>query len=337
MFDPKSVCPVLKPFLMQSVSCKIQRTIGASAFVFIALCGVCRAQQQPPAQQTQAPAAQSPKPDDQRPPDEENPEEQRKDLPPIAPAMPGQFVLNPAAGGCVQPAPPVTWRDYQGPFAKTMAIFAQRLERRSVGPPSLHHYKPGTLLCTLEVKDKFWLFVRDSTDPVAFLNAGYNAVIGQWQDSQPSFGTGPRGFGDRFGTALAGQASAGFFKDFVYPTMFREDPRFYRLGTGSVHRRIFHAMDHVILAHTEYGYRMFNFSEWLGDLSVIVLSNTYLPDNKRGVEPVAISMASTLGNNMGYDVLREFWPEIAKKFHLPFREQNDPAVITPTAVPPAEN
>jgi len=229
----------------------------------------------------------------------------------------------------VQPPPPVTWQDYQGPFAKTVGVFAERLERRSVGSPSQRHYKSGTLLCTLEVKDKFWLFVRDSTDPVAFINATYNGVIGSWQDTQPTFGHGFNGFLDRFGTNMAGQSSSAFFKDLVYPTIFKEDPRFYRLGTGSVHRRFFHAMDHVILAHTENGYRMFNFSEWLGDLSVIVLSNTYLPDNKRGVQPVAISMASTLGNNMGYDVLREFWPEIAKKFRLPFREQNEPVVPSP--------
>jgi hypothetical protein len=237
-------------------------------------------------------------------------------------------VQNPNAP-CVQPPPPVTYRDYQGPFAKTVAIFAQRLERKSVAPSATaqRHYKPGVLLCTLEIKDRFWLFVRDSTDPVTFLNAGYNATVSQVQDTQPSFGTGPRGFGDRFGAALAGQASAGFLKDFLYPTIFEEDPRYYRLGTGTTKRRVFHAMSHVVVAHNENGNRMFNFSEWLGDASVTILSNTYLPDNRRGVMPVAESMASTMGNNMGYDILREFWPEIAKKFHLPFREQNAPVTV----------
>jgi hypothetical protein len=249
------------------------------------------------------------------------------------PPLAEEFVQNPNAP-CLQPPPPVTWHDYQGPYAKTMGIFAQRLERRSVGPASQRHYKPGALLCTLELKDRFWLFVRDSTDPVAFINATYNGVISSWQDSQPTFGHGFNGFLDRFGANMAGQSSAGFFKDFLYPTIFDEDPRYYRLGTGSNKKRVLHAMAHQVVAHNENGNHMFNFSEWLGDASVIVLSNTYLPDNRRGVEPVAVGMANTMGTNIGYDILREFWPEIAKKFRLPFRDQNPPTAVPSPSVKP---
>jgi hypothetical protein len=246
--------------------------------------------------------------------------------------MPEQLVRNPNAP-CMQPPPPVTWRDYQGPFAKTVAIFAQRLERKSVGAPSSsRHYKPGALLCTLEVKDKFWLFVRDSTDPVAFLNATYNATVSQLQDNQPSFGKGSGGFGDRFGANMTGQATSNFFKDFFYPTIFSEDPRYYPLGKSTVPRRIFHAMDHVVVAHNENGEPMFNFSYWLGGVTTTVLSNTYLPDNRRGVMPVAQSLAMGAGYDMAYDILREFWPEIAKKLRLPFREQEEP-----TDPPPIPN
>lgn len=168
-----------------------------------------------------------------------------------------------------------------------------------------------------------WLFVRDSTDPVAFLNAFWNAAQSSVQDSPPQWGREAGGYFDRFGANMAGQSSAGFFKDLLYPTIFEEDPRYYRLGRGSTMRRVFHGMSHVVIAHNENGNEMFNFSEWLGDASVRVLANTYLPNAKRGVAPVAISMGTTMGWNMGYDVLREFWPEIAKTFHLPFREENE--------------
>jgi hypothetical protein len=91
-------------------------------------------------------------------------------------------------------------------------------------------------------------------------------------------------------------------------------------------------MDHVVLAHNENGERMFNFSYWLGGITTTVLSNTYLPDNKRGVMPVAQSLAMGAGYDMAYDILREFWPEIAKKFRLPFRQQEEP-----TEPPPITN
>lgn len=254
--------------------------------------------------------------------------------PPVPSAMAEQVVRNPNAP-CVQPPPPVTFHDYQGPFAKTVAVYAERLERRSVGPGSQpqRHYKPGVLLCTLETKDKFWLFVEDSSDPVAFINAFWNAGVSQVENTQPAFGRGFTGYLDRFGVQMAGQASGNFFKDFLYPTIFSEDPRYYRLGTGSVHRRLFHAASHVVIAHNENGNKMFNFSEWLGDVTVRVLSNSYLPESRRGVGPVANSVAQGMGNDIAYDILREFWPEIAKKFRLPFREQNAPVATLPANNP----
>ena len=58
------------------------------------------------------------------------------------------------------------WQDYQGPYSKTVGLFASKLERKSVHPPQ---FKPGVLLCSFTPKRKFILFVQDSTDPLTFL------------------------------------------------------------------------------------------------------------------------------------------------------------------------
>ncbi len=222
---------------------------------------------------------------------------------------------------CIQPPPVVSWRDYQGPFAKVVGTFAGRLERKSVREP---HYKPDARLCTLVLKDKFILFVEDTIDPASFLNAGYNAGISQAEDDDPSFGQGAAGYGRRLGANLAGQASSEYFKDFAYPTIFSEDPRYYRLGRGSFRRRLFHAVSHSVVAYHENGMTTFNFSEWLGTSSAVVLSNAYTPDNRRGFAPAAERVVYGVANDIGFDVLREFWPEIARKFRLPFRYEKMP-------------
>jgi hypothetical protein len=215
----------------------------------------------------------------------------------------------------------VSWKDYRGPFAKVVGTFARKLERKSVRQP---HYKPGARLCTLVLKDKFILFVEDTIDPVTFLNAGFNAGISQAENDDPSFGQGAAGYGKRFGANLAGQASSEFFKDFAYPTIFSEDPRYYRLGQGSFRKRLFHAVSHSVIAYRENGTEMFNFTEWLGTSSAVALSNTYHPDNPRGFAPSAERVGWGVANDIGYDVLREFWPEIARKFKLPFRHEANP-------------
>ena len=220
---------------------------------------------------------------------------------------------------CMEPPPLVHWEDYQGKFRKVGGIFARKLERKSV---HITHYKPGAVLCTLEAKDKFLLFVHDTVDPVTFLDAAYNAEITQAENRDPSFGQGAAGYGKRVGAGLASHASSGFLKDFAYPTIFSEDPRYYRLAHGSKGKRLLHAACHVFIAHREDGTDMFNFTEWLGTSSAIVLSNVYYPDNKRGFSPAAQRFGYSVLGDAGFDVLREFWPEIARKLRLPFRGQH---------------
>ena len=226
-----------------------------------------------------------------------------------------------AAAPCVEPPPMVRIEDYNGPFRKVVGEFARPLERKSVHP---RHYKLGAKLCTLELKDKFVLFLQDSFDPVTFLSTGFNAGIDQAEDTDPSYGQGAEGYGKRFGVGYAGQATSRFFKDFAYPTIFSEDPRYYRLAHGSARRRLLHAMEHAVVAHRDNGKYMFNFSEWLGTASAVVLSNTYHPDNERGFSPAAQRVGYSVLQDMGFDVLREFWPEISRKFRLPFRGESEP-------------
>jgi hypothetical protein len=226
-----------------------------------------------------------------------------------------------AAAPCVEPPPMVRIEDYNGPFRKIVGEFARPLERKSVHP---RHYKPGAKLCTLELKDKFVLFLQDSFDPVTFLETGFNAGIDQAEDTDPSYGQGAEGYGRRFGAGYAGQATSRFFKDFAYPSIFSEDPRYYRLAHGSAGRRLLHAMEHAVVAHRDNGKYMFNFSEWLGTASAVALSNTYHPDNERGFSPAAQRVGYSVLQDMGFDVLREFWPEISRKFRLPFRGESEP-------------
>jgi hypothetical protein len=223
------------------------------------------------------------------------------------------------AAPCVQPPPVVGWRDYQGPLAKAVGLLGRRLDRESVHAP---HYKPGAKLCTLRLKDKFLLFAENMVDPVTFLSAGFNAGISQAENDDPSFGQGAAGYGRRYGVNLLGQASGDFFKDFAYPTIFLEDPRYYRQIHGSAGSRLLHALEHSVVAYREDGTRMFNFSEWLGTASTVALSNTYHPDNRRGFSPAAQRVGYSVASDAGFDVLREFWPEIAHKLKLPFRDQN---------------
>lgn len=253
-------------------------------------------------------------------------QEKRVDAPPGV-ALPGSVRqeenTKSAAAPCLEPPPLLRWQDYQGPFQKVVGVFAGKLELKSAHPP---HYKPGTVLCSLEVKDKFILFVRDTFDPVSFLAAAFSAGSDQAKNRDPTFGQGPEGYGKRFGADFAGQTTWRFFTDFAYPTIFSEDPRYYRLIHGSGKRRFFHAVEHTFVAQRDSGRQMFNFSAWLGTGTAVAFSDVYHPGNERGLSPAMRAGGYALATGMGFDVLREFWPDIAHKLHMPFRDTREASV-----------
>ncbi len=229
---------------------------------------------------------------------------------------------------CLEPPPLVSLRDYNGPLKKTVGVFARALERKSVHSP---HYKPGVVLCSLELKDKFVLFVQDSLDPVTFLSSGFWAGTDQASDRDPTFGLGASGPGKRLAANFADQASSKFFEDFAYPAIFSEDPRYYRLSQGSEGKRFLHAAGHVFVAHGVDGTHMPNYSEWLGTASAVAMSNAYHPGNERGLGSTAKRVGYSLIQDIGFDVLREFWAEISRKIKLPFH--GDHEIGIPESIP----
>jgi hypothetical protein len=222
-----------------------------------------------------------------------------------------------ATAPCFEPTRLPELRDYNGPLNKAVGLFADAFEHTTAHPP---HYKPAMQLCTLSIHDKFRLFIRDSLDPRTFITAGLNASIDHAYDRDPRFGQGAVGYNKRYAAGLTDDLSSRFFKDFMYPVIFSEDPRYYRLGRGSVQGRMLHTAGHLFVAHHSDGTRTFNYSEWLGTTTSSVLSNTYHPGNKRGFGPVASRVAFQFANDIGFDMLREFWPEISSTFKLPFRQ-----------------
>ena len=135
--------------------------------------------------------------------------------------------------GCLQPTPLVKLSDYEGPFAKTIGLFARRIENTSVPVPP---YQPGTVLCSLSPSGKFRFWIRDSMDPLAIAGALFDASIDMWNDGNKVLAHGAKGYAERAGMQYVAGTTSRFVTDFVLPSAFHEDPRYYRLGRGPAGR-----------------------------------------------------------------------------------------------------
>ncbi len=237
------------------------------------------------------------------------------------------MTVEPIAQPCAKPAQTFDMDDYTGPFSKLVGSFSDKVEVKTVQPGRHRHsLRP----CSLDAHDKFRLFVQNSFQPISLMSASWDAGWAHLDRDDPTFGQGTTGYSKRYAAALADNVADDFFSTFLYPSIFHQDPRYYRMGRGTVHQRLGHAMRHVFVAHSDSGNLMFNYSEWLGTASSKTLSNLYHPGNERGVSSIASRGGVSIATDMGWDVFREFWPEIAHKFHLPFKNreyaQNHPVL-----------
>ncbi|MBZ5526066.1 MAG: hypothetical protein LAP21_27920 [Acidobacteriia bacterium] len=168
----------------------------------------------------------------------------------------------------------------------------------------------------LNPSQKFRLFARSSFDPFNIAASGLDAGIGQATDNFHEYGQGAAGYGKRFGASFADSVSGGFFAGFAYPVIFREDPRYFRLGEGSFKRRAGYALSREFVCRTDRGGRSFNWSKILGAFSAGALSNVYYPNREREVGKTMTRSAISVGFGSISGLISEFWPDVERKvFH----------------------
>jgi hypothetical protein len=236
-------------------------------------------------------------------------------------ALVSPVLIRPATPPCAKFVEPFDVDDYNGPLSRIVARFSQRVESSTVHVP---RHSSGLRPCSMDASDKFRLFVQNSVDPVNFMSAAWNAGTAQLSHEDAADGQGVSGYSKRYSAAIIGSVAGDFFGTFLYPSIFHQDPRYYRMTHGPVKARLGHALVHRFIAQSDSGKRMLNYSEWFSVTSSSALGNLYHSDNRRGFGPTANHVGVSVGNDIAWDVLREFWPEITRKFRLPFRGHNNP-------------
>jgi hypothetical protein len=165
----------------------------------------------------------------------------------------------------------------------------------------------------LTPNEKFRLFATDTTRPYQFVAAAAVTGISMIDHDNRGFGQGGEGFAKRFGAAMADEASSAFFGEFLYPSMFRQDPRYFRRGTGTGGERLGYAISRVVVTRSDTGKSQFNFSKVLGAMSSGALANAYYPDSERTVGRTFSTIGINLGTAAGLNLVKEFWPRHGKK------------------------
>jgi hypothetical protein len=173
--------------------------------------------------------------------------------------------------------------------------------------PTLDHYKP------LTPKEKFGIASQDSFDRGTVGLAALFAGEGQLAQSEKSFGDGGAAYGRYFATAYADLVIGDFMSEGIYPSLFHQDPRDFRRGTGRGWSRLGYAVGQIFWTHTDSGGTQFNYSEIAGNATAVAISQAYYPDS-RDVSSAVSKLGSQIGVDMASNILKEFWPDLRRKF-----------------------
>ena len=160
---------------------------------------------------------------------------------------------------------------------------------------------------------KFKLAAKDSFDPFSWGMNGVYAGVSQWQHQYPEWGQGAAGYGKRYGALFTDQAVSGFLSEAVLPTLLHEDPRFFRLGKGSFWKRTGYALTRVLVNRTDAGPDRFNNSEIFGNLMAAAMGTLYYPASGRTADETIERFGVAVVSDAGFNVLREFWPDMRRK------------------------
>ena len=159
----------------------------------------------------------------------------------------------------------------------------------------------------LNVRQKFELGWKFTVNPVAFATAGAFAGIEQARNTYSGYGGGAQGYFKRYGAAYANFISGTFFGDVIFPSLLKQDPRYFYKGTGTKKSRLFYAMAHGIICKGDNGHWQPNYSSALGSLAAGGLSNLYYPAaNRKGIGLTFQNTAIGLGGSAIGGVVQQF-------------------------------
>jgi hypothetical protein len=233
--------------------------------------------------------------------------------------------------GCLTPPPSSeTCDDALDPSAIPIAPIAlpqpEAVDKRLFGViPNYRADEFQPVYHPITTAQKFRIARQDSFDwPNFFLLAGTAA---QSQVAAGGFekNGGMEGFAKYYARGFADQIIGAYITEAILPSLLHEDPRYFRLGTGTFRHRSSYAVTRVFVTRLDNGKSGIYLSELAGNAGVIAITSLYYPESQSAAAG-AVRYGLNIGNDAVSNMLTEFWPDIKRR--LPLHKHPAPSPIS---------
>ncbi len=158
----------------------------------------------------------------------------------------------------------------------------------------------------LTSKQKFGLAWKTTIDPVNFGVVAVIAGVQQAQNNFKGYGQGAEGYGKRYGASYTDFVSDTFIGGAIFPSLLKQDPRYFYKGTGTTRSRILYALANSVICKGDNGHWQPNYSSIAGSLAAGGISNLYYPAKDRGAALVFENTLIGIGETAATNLLQEF-------------------------------
>ena len=157
---------------------------------------------------------------------------------------------------------------------------------------------------------KFQTFVNEARSPLTLGAVGVNAAIMRETDSEHVTPAGRPGLTTLYREALIQKETSAFFGRYLYPSVLKQDPRYYPSNSASFLGRATYAVSRILITRRDSGERTLNTSYFLGVLTSVAIATAYRPYWTRSASSTFKTLGSTIGGDAGTNLFHEFRPEI---------------------------
>jgi hypothetical protein len=198
--------------------------------------------------------------------------------------------------------------------SETAADVLKREERQRIlgVVPNFNTVESSDGVPPLSPGQKFHLMYKSSVDPFVFVADAFVAGLGQARNTNPGFGQGAEGYFKRFGASYLDTADGNLWGNAILPVLLKEDPRYFRLGTGSFTRRFLYSASTTVWCKRDNGNWGPNYANVLGNFISGGISNAYYPAADRGVEQTLDGALTVTAEGVIGAEFVEFWPDISR-------------------------
>ena len=172
----------------------------------------------------------------------------------------------------------------------------------------------------LTTRQKYQLAWKTSVDPITWAMTGAVAGVEQADNTFAGYGQGAQGYAKRFGANYVDSFTDTMLAGAVLPSLFKQDPRYFVKGTGSVNSRIWYAIANSVICKGDSGHWQANYSAILGGLAAGGIANLYYPASDKANMTVTFEGAGLgIASGAVQNLFQEF---LIKKLTPHFRHED---------------